>query len=123
MRHARRPSEAAGAPDLEAAIIARLREAQPERPAMASLGTSVEGASRLHGRRFSRRRLGAYARRVSLELVRDPVRLGFAFFGSAILMIVFCSGISLDVRDRRSAAPRPRPVAGEHHPTSSIFVR
>ncbi len=36
--------------------------------------------------------------------MRDPVRLAFAFLGSALLMTVFCFGISLDVEDLRFAA-------------------
>jgi ribosome-dependent ATPase len=38
-----------------------------------------------------------------LELIRDPVRLAFAFFGSALLMVVFCYGVSLDVNAQRFA--------------------
>jgi ribosome-dependent ATPase len=43
------------------------------------------------------RRLWAYAVREALELVRDPVRLGFAFFGTALLMVIFGVGITTDV--------------------------
>jgi ribosome-dependent ATPase len=43
------------------------------------------------------RRLLAYSRRESLELLRDPIRLGFAFFGTAFLMLVLSMGISTDV--------------------------
>jgi ribosome-dependent ATPase len=46
---------------------------------------------------FSFRRLFAYAVREALELLRDPIRLGFAFFGTALLMTVFGVGISTDV--------------------------
>ena len=47
--------------------------------------------------RFSGRRLLAYAIRESLELLRDPIRLGFALGGSALLMLIFGFGISTDV--------------------------
>ncbi len=47
--------------------------------------------------RFSPKRLGAYAWREALEILRDRVRLTVALFGTAFLMIVFGYGISLDV--------------------------
>ena len=46
---------------------------------------------------FSLRRLFAYAIREGLELVRDPIRMGFALLGTAFLMAVFGAGISTDV--------------------------
>jgi ribosome-dependent ATPase len=48
-------------------------------------------------RAFSLQRLFAYTIRESLELLRDPIRLGFALFGTAFLMLVFGFGISTDV--------------------------
>ncbi|MEZ6077126.1 MAG: hypothetical protein R3C56_16095 [Pirellulaceae bacterium] len=39
----------------------------------------------------------AYSHRESLEILRDPVRLRFAFIGSALLMLVFGFGITMDV--------------------------
>ena len=39
----------------------------------------------------------AYAVRESLELMRDPIRLGFALGGTAFLMLVFGFGITTDV--------------------------
>ena len=41
----------------------------------------------------------AYTIRESLELLRDPIRLGFALFGTAFLMLVFGFGISTDVNN------------------------
>jgi ribosome-dependent ATPase len=55
-------------------------------------------------RRFDPGRLWAYARRETMELLRDPIRLAFAFFGPLILMIAFGYGISLDVENLRFAA-------------------
>jgi ribosome-dependent ATPase len=46
---------------------------------------------------FSLQRLLACAIRETLELVRDPIRLGFALFGTTFLMLVFGFGISTDV--------------------------
>lgn len=48
-------------------------------------------------RSFSLRRLLAYTIRETLELSRDPIRLGFSLFGTALLMLVFGFGISTDV--------------------------
>jgi ribosome-dependent ATPase len=41
----------------------------------------------------------SYTRREALELRRDPIRLTLALLGSAILMLVFGFGITLDVED------------------------
>ncbi len=43
------------------------------------------------------RRLFAYARRESLELGRDPLRLSLSLVGGVILLLVIAYGISLDV--------------------------
>jgi len=48
---------------------------------------------------FSFRRLLGYARRESMELLRDPIRLAFALLGPLILMLVFGYGISFDVEN------------------------
>src|ERR1700761_7180414 len=45
-------------------------------------------------RRFDVGRLWAYARRETVELLRDPIRLAFAVFGPIILMLAFGYGIS-----------------------------
>jgi ribosome-dependent ATPase len=47
--------------------------------------------------RFSPQRLLAFTLRETLELIRDRIRLGFALFGTAFLMLVFGFGISTDV--------------------------
>jgi ribosome-dependent ATPase len=48
---------------------------------------------------FSLQRLFAYTIRETLELTRDPIRLMFALFGTAFLMLVFGFGISTDVNN------------------------
>ncbi len=48
---------------------------------------------------FSLQRLLAYAIRESLELVRDPIRLGFSLLGTTLLMLVFGFGVSTDVNN------------------------
>lgn len=52
----------------------------------------------------SLRRLLAYTIREGLELIRDPIRLMFALFGTAFLMIVIGFGISTDVNNLTFAA-------------------
>lgn len=51
----------------------------------------------------SLRRLLAYSHREMLEVLRDPIRLAFAFVGSAMLMLIFGFGITTDVEDLRYA--------------------
>jgi ribosome-dependent ATPase len=48
---------------------------------------------------FSAQRLFACSVREGLELIRDPIRLTFALFGTTFLMIVFGFGISTDVNN------------------------
>lgn len=49
-------------------------------------------------------RLLAYTSNETLQILRDPVRLAFAFIGSALLMLVFGFGITTDVEHIRYAA-------------------
>nr|WP_309503857.1 ribosome-associated ATPase/putative transporter RbbA [uncultured Roseovarius sp.] len=44
-------------------------------------------------------RMWAFARRETMEILRDPLRLTFAFLGPVILMLTFGYGISFDVTD------------------------
>ena len=46
----------------------------------------------------------AYTRNETAQILRDPVRLAFAFVGSALLMLVFGFGITTDVENIRYAA-------------------
>ena len=55
-------------------------------------------------RRFDPGRLWAYARRETMELLRDPIRLGFAFIGPVILMLAMGYGITFDVENLKYAA-------------------
>jgi ribosome-dependent ATPase len=48
---------------------------------------------------FSPQRLFAYTIREALELLRDPIRVAFALFGTAFMMLVFGFGISTDVNN------------------------
>jgi ribosome-dependent ATPase len=49
-------------------------------------------------------RMLAYARNETMQILRDPVRLAFAFIGSALLMLVFGFGITTDVEHIHYAA-------------------
>ena len=50
------------------------------------------------------RRLLAYSSCETLEVLRDPIRLAFAFIGAVILMLLFGFGITMDVEELRYAA-------------------
>ena len=54
-------------------------------------------------KRFSPGRLWAYARRETVELLRDPIRLAFALVGPIILMLAFGYGISFDIENLQTA--------------------
>jgi ribosome-dependent ATPase len=62
--------------------------------------TERKAAPRTRGSNlFSPQRLFACTVREGLELIRDPIRLTFALFGTTLLMIVFGFGISTDVNN------------------------
>ncbi|MDX2412371.1 MAG: ribosome-associated ATPase/putative transporter RbbA, partial [Woeseiaceae bacterium] len=106
--------EAKGAASLEEAFIGYIEDAigdTDEEGAAAAVALAVESPeltgsqasdAKLHG--FSLDRLLAYSYREMMEVMRDPVRLTFAFVGSAILLVVIAYGISLDVEDLTYAA-------------------
>jgi ribosome-dependent ATPase len=48
-------------------------------------------------------RMLAYTHNETVQILRDPVRLAFAFVGSALLMLVFGFGITTDVENIRYA--------------------
>ncbi len=98
---------ARGAATLEDAFISYLEEAVRARtPGTGATASAplrpLPQAPPLHrdARRepwFSWRRLFACTIRETLELLRDPIRIGFAIFGTTFLMLVFGFGISTDV--------------------------
>ena len=47
------------------------------------------------------RRMWAYTHNETVQIMRDPVRLAFAFIGSALLMLIFGFGITTDVKHIR----------------------
>jgi len=82
------------ADSLEGAFISILEAAEPPTQVVAPDVSVSDTGTRPWG---SLSRIFAYARRESVEVLRDKVRLAFAFLGSAILMLVFCFGITLDI--------------------------
>src|SRR5262249_7617487 len=99
-----------GSPSLEDAFISYLAEAagiklgEKVPPPEPGAATASAEPTRHGPRRFDPGRLWAYARRETIELLRDPIRLAFAAFGPLILMIAFGYGISLDVENLRFGA-------------------
>jgi ribosome-dependent ATPase len=95
--------KARGVATLEDAFIAYLEDAS-KAPSGATIAETVLEAPQRSGgdavrRSLSAQRLFACTIRESLELLRDPIRLGFALFGTTFLMLVFGFGISTDVNN------------------------
>jgi ribosome-dependent ATPase len=89
---------ARGTATLEAAFISCLEEGSPAQPAVEdALPAPVSNATATGPSSFSSRRLAACTIREALELLRDPIRLAFAIFGTTFLMLVLGFGISTDV--------------------------
>lgn len=104
-----------GAASLEEAFIGYLEDAagkeSNEPLAEATSSDSHKTSShntmshKLHpGSSFRFLRLFGVARRESLELWRDPIRLTFALFGSVLLMVLLSYGMTFDVDELRFAA-------------------
>jgi ribosome-dependent ATPase len=112
-----------GSASMEDAFISYLAEAAGIKvgqmaPPPAQVAEMPAASTLPRVRRFDPGRLWAYARRETMELLRDPIRLTFAFFGPLILMIAFGYGISLDV-----ALRRVRPGSHAREPNVDRFVR
>lgn len=95
-----------GAATLEDAFVDYISaEITPEPKAAAGLASTEENTETAHGvPGFSLRRLLAFTAREAMEVRRDPVRLAFAFLGSALLLLIMSFGISQEVRDIPFAA-------------------
>ena len=77
----------------------REKEAEAEFSAPAPAGASADARQD----RFSPARIWAFARRETLELIRDPIRIAFAILGPAVLLITMAYGISFDIENVRYA--------------------
>ena len=95
--------ERRGTDTLEEAFIAYLEDALGETPESSAVAPAVPQPAPVPapaGRRFiDLRRLFSYARRETLELVRDPIRITMATVGSALLMLMMGYGLSMDVEN------------------------
>jgi ribosome-dependent ATPase len=100
--------EARGAENLEEAFIGYMEDAiaQESKGLAQAKGASVAPAATASTTAPERgkaalplplRRLFAYTRNETVQIIRDPVRLTFAFLGSALLMLVCGFGITTDV--------------------------
>ena len=102
--------EARGSASIEEAFVGYLADAAGIDPASknAAPPAAVAPAHQDDGgralRSFNPARLWAYARRETLELLRDPIWLAFAVLGPIILMLAFGFGISFDVENLQMAA-------------------
>ncbi|MBL6456338.1 ribosome-associated ATPase/putative transporter RbbA [Belnapia sp. T6] len=94
---------ARGAASLDEAFVAYLEEVAGGDVA-AAVATPAPPASTARTMAPGLRRLLAIAHREMLELLRDRVRLGFALFGTMLLMLVFGYGITMDVEGLSFAA-------------------
>ncbi|MFY9655498.1 MAG: ribosome-associated ATPase/putative transporter RbbA [Methylocystis sp.] len=102
--------EARGASSLEEAFIAYMEdaigEAAGKESAQAAVAAAPKGAgthAAPSGLSLRLARLTAYSVNETMQILRDPVRLAFAFIGSALLMLIFGFGISFDVEHVRYA--------------------
>jgi ribosome-dependent ATPase len=104
-----------GVASLEQAFIGYLEDAvgkESQQPLEEAISTESRGTysdkttsqRKSPGSGFRFLRLFGVARRESLELWRDPIRLTFALFGSVLLMILLSYGMTFDVNDLRFAA-------------------
>jgi ribosome-dependent ATPase len=115
---------ARGVQTLEDAFIAYLEEATAAEQgtgtsaaAMASPPAQPVASPPERWRRFSLRRLWAYAYREAMELGRDPIRLAFALLGPILLMLTCGYGISFDVEHLSYAV-----LDRDHSPESRAYL-
>jgi len=95
-----------GSKNLEETFISYLEEAATGEPTAIQVDTPPEQTiqttsphSRPKHLLINPAHAWAYARRESLEIVRDPIRIAFALLGPIILMIAFGYGITFDLED------------------------
>jgi len=93
--------KARGAETLEEAFIGYLEDAsdeeEPDYVPQTVKSPVLENPSASKSRLFDPKRMWAFARRETMELFRDPIRVVFALLGPVILAIAMANGISFDV--------------------------
>ncbi len=111
-----------GAPNLEEAFIGYMEDAIAETktqsapkpnseastakdPHPTSEPVGMPGKKGSHGSSpwLGAKRMLAYAANEANQIIRDPVRLAFAFIGSSLMMLVFGYGITTDIENIRFA--------------------
>ncbi|SCZ59332.1 ribosome-associated ATPase/putative transporter RbbA [Thiohalomonas denitrificans] len=99
-------TDSRNAATLEEAFIAYISAEIPPEPTTGDgLTVAAEGTGAAHTvTGFSPRRLLAFTAREAMQVRRDPVRLAFAFLGSALLLLIMSFGISQEVRNIPFAA-------------------
>ncbi|HTB35831.1 MAG TPA: ribosome-associated ATPase/putative transporter RbbA [Reyranella sp.] len=96
--------EAGGTDKAKQAAPPQAAPPQPAAPQAVPSQPAPSRASPVASRRFDPRRMWAYARRETMELLRDPIRLSFAFLGPVVMMLAFGYGITFDVENLKYAA-------------------
>ena len=111
-----------GHDNLEAAFIHYIEAAsgngaagEPEALALGAVASDAGSSDRLG--RFSLKRLLALSPRETLEVLRDPIRLAFAVFGSAILLVVLSFGMGSE-----DAAAEFTVLDSDQTPASRAYV-
>jgi len=89
----------------------------PAATAAAPAAAAQAGHAERSGLSLAIGRMLAYARNETMQILRDPVRLAFAFVGSALLMLVFGFGITTDVQHIRYAT-----FDRDHSPESRAYL-
>jgi ribosome-dependent ATPase len=111
-----------GAPNLEEAFIGYMEDAIAETKSQSAPKPNFEASTAKdphptseaavppvkkgsHGSStwLGARRMLAYAANEANQIIRDPVRLAFAFIGSSLMMLVFGYGITTDIENIRFA--------------------
>jgi len=103
-------TDSRNASSLEEAFIAYLEDARApahkhtrQSQTIARSNDASQPRSSAPRNRFSPGRLWAYARRESVEILRDRLRLAFAILGPLVLLLTFGYGISFDVENLQYA--------------------
>ncbi len=104
-----------------AAAKAAAEKAAAEKPGAPAATSPAASTSPGHGTAskwaLALTRMLAYTRNETVQIMRDPIRLMFAFFGSALLMLVFGFGITTDVENIRYAT-----FDQDHSPESRAYL-
>ena len=114
---------------VEAAASGKSKDKTPVDAPAVSQPVTPPTASKQRPSRFSLVRMLAYTYNEAMQIRRDPVRLAFAFLGSALLMLVFGFGITTDVEHIRYASldldqsPESREYLEQFAASSRYFTR